>query len=89
MKQKLEEKNDNTILDMIIEGVNIIRTQRREVKEIILGTESVTELQMNTLDMIYDIYYDGEEANMMGMKLLGYPIKILSFLPHNYIGLRL
>ena len=78
-------KYDKSILDMIIERVNIIRAKGREVKEIILGTESLTELRMNTLDMIYD----GEIGNMMRMKFLGYPIKTLSFLPPNYIGLGL
>ena len=52
---------------------------------LLLGTESLTELQMSTLDMMYD----GEIAQTVRMKLLGYPIKTLSFLPYNYIGLEL
>ena len=78
-------KNDKTILDMIIDGVNIIRAKNRNIEEIVLGAGSLTELQMNTIDMIF---CEEKVTKTSRMKLLGYPIKTLSFLPHNYIGLK-
>lgn len=83
--EKTQEMKEGTILDKIIEGIRIVKIENRDIKKIILGTESLTELQMSTLDMMYE----GEIAHTMKRKLLGYPIKILSFLPHNYIGLEL
>lgn len=79
-------KNDKTILDEIIEGMRIVETENRNVKKIVLGADSIMELQMDFNDVMMAY---GEIRTSNEMKLFGYPINILPFLPHNYIGLEL
>ena len=85
MIQKLKRGNDSTILNRIIEGIKVIKAENRDVEEIILGMESMTELQMD----LRNLMICGGTIKTNEMKLLGYSLNILSFLPHDYIGLRL
>ena len=70
-----------TIREIIIDGIRDVLSENRKVEEIVLGGEAYQELERE-LSLI-----PFEELPIK--KFLSYPIKVLSYLPSDYIALRI
>jgi len=70
-----------SIRNLIIETIHKIKSEYREIEEIVLGEEAYQKLA-NELDLPSD--------HKPPIKVFwGYPVKVLSYLPSDYIGLRI
>ena len=70
-----------SIRNLIIENIYKIKNENREIEEIVFSEEAYRSLATE-----WDLPSDHKFAIK---ELFGYPIKILSYLPSDYIGLRI
>jgi len=69
-----------SVRTLIVENIYKIKSENREIKEIVLGEEAYRKLA-NELDLPPD-------HNFSIQTFLGYPVKVLPYFPSDYIGLR-
>jgi len=69
-----------SVRTLIVENIYKIKSENREIKEIVLGEEAYQKLAKE-LDLPPDHKFPIQV-------FLGYPIKVLPYFPSDYIGLR-
>jgi len=76
-----------TIREIIIDGIRDVLSENRKVEEIVLGDEVYQELKRELSST-----YLENLATLKGVAIrefLSYPIRILPYLPPDYIALRI
>ncbi len=70
-----------TIRETIFDGIRDVLSENRKVEEIVLSSETYRELKRE----LSSTYLEGLAIR----KFLSYPVKILFYLPPDYIALRI
>jgi len=82
-----EEININNLINKYLSVIYNIKNKNRDIDMIILGMESLNHLRYNLQSYEWETKNNSDSLNS-GF-LFGYPIKILDFLPKEYIGIKL